>query len=69
MILAPLLDALAVEVVALVAGQGRDHVGIFEGFQADHALLVLGELAPVEDARQLAQLRCVRSILLSLLSR
>ena len=55
-ILAPLLDAIRVEIVALVAGQGRDHVSLLEWQQADDALLVLAEFRPVEYARKLAQI-------------
>ena len=56
----PLFDALRVEVVALVAGQGRDLVRALERQQADDALLVLAELRPVEHARKLPQVRARR---------
>ena len=53
-ILAPLLDAMRVEIVTLVAREGCDHVSLLEWQQADDALLMLAEFRPVEYAGKLA---------------
>lgn len=53
--LTPLLDAVRVEVVPLVARKRRNHVIVRKRHQANDAFLVLTELGPIEYARQLAQ--------------
>jgi len=44
-----------VEIVSFVTGQWRHHVAVLERLETNDALLMLLELAPVEDARHLAQ--------------
>ena len=45
-VLAPRFDAMRVEIVAFIAGQGSHHVCSLETFETNAALLVFSELLP-----------------------
>ena len=48
LLLVPLFDALGVEVVSSITGQGRHPVRLLELFQADYALSMLVELGLIK---------------------